>query len=91
MICLCGQFFVADDVVFLGDTGVQSLGDGSRIRISRTEDDEMVYLQERLVHARECFLTVNEVLMLLVDPCQAACASLHRAGCLFGVFKPSQA
>ena len=44
---------VAEDVVFLGDMGVHSLGGGSRVRISRAEDNEMVSWQERLVHARD--------------------------------------
>ena len=33
---------VTEDVVFLGDFGVHSLGDGSRIRISQAADDEVV-------------------------------------------------
>ena len=32
--------FVAEDVVFLGDIGVHSLGDGSRIRISLAADGD---------------------------------------------------
>ena len=53
--CLCGAVSVAEDVVFLGDMGVHSLGDGSRICMSLTADDEIVSWQGRLVHARALF------------------------------------
>ena len=46
---LCGHF------LSLGDIGVHSLCDESRVRFSLTTDDKMVSRQERLVRARELF------------------------------------
>ena len=46
---------VAKDVVFPGDMGVHSLGDGSRVRISLAADDPMVSWHEQLVYARGLF------------------------------------
>ena len=54
---------VTEGVVFLGDVGVHSLGDGSRIRILQAADDEIVSWRERRFHA---FLAVNEILMLKI-------------------------
>ena len=49
------QFFVTEDDVFLGDTGVRSRGDGSRVRSSQVADDENLSWRERRVHAYELF------------------------------------
>ena len=44
---------VTEDVVFLGDRGVHSLGDGSRVRIPQAADDGIVSWRERRVHTCE--------------------------------------
>ena len=44
-----------EDVVFLGDMGVHSLGNRSRIRISQAADDEIVSWRKPRVHACELF------------------------------------
>ena len=40
--CLDEQCFVTDNDVFLGDMGVHSRADGSRVRISLVADEEIV-------------------------------------------------
>ena len=46
----------------LGDVGLHSLGDGSRVCFPLTADEEMVSLS---THAN-CFLAVNEVRLLVI-------------------------
>ena len=45
--------FVTENDVLLGDTGVHSRADGSRVRISKVADEEIVSWRERRFHAYE--------------------------------------
>ena len=57
MEALVRAFSGAKDVILLGDVGLHSLGDGSRVRSPSTAAEEMVSWQARLVHARELFFS----------------------------------
>ena len=65
MTFLCGQFLSRRMLSSWG-TRVHSLGDGSRIRIALVAEDEIVSWRAHLVPALNCFLAVNESLMLEV-------------------------
>ena len=47
--------FVTESDVFLGDMGVHSRADGSRVRFSQVADEESVSWRERRFHAYEVF------------------------------------